>query len=398
VSEREVAIAGVGEARIGRDAGCSSWELHIEAIEAALADAGLELSDVDGLISCPSTIDDHPRHHVLLAEQLGLNALRYMDSSRVGGASSTSAVRDAVNIVRAGIANTVVVSSADTQRNTVGRAQAPAIKMGHYHNLDYELPFGPLIISLYALIAQRWIHEYGWSPEEIAEVAVAQRHNASLHPGAQARSLITVEDVVGSRPITMPLRMLNCSLISDGGAAMVITRGERARAPAYVHGMGSAYSYYFCWNLPDYTDFLRELAATSARTAFGMAGIETADVDLVFAGDPVDLTTLISLEAMGFCGPGESAAFVAGGRTRVGGDLPVNTHGGCLSYAHPGAPGQHLHMIEAVRQLRGECGDRQVSGARIAAVHGNAGVFTSHCTLVLGKDPPRRDRSDIDGA
>ena len=284
----------------------------------------------------------------------------------------------------------VLISCADSQRSTVGRGDTPVIKMAHYHSLDYEIPYGPLIISLYALMAQRWMHEYGWSPEKVAEVAVSQRYNASLHPNAQVRDLISVEDVVTSKPITEPLRLLNCSLISDGGAAMVVTTGERARAlqqkPVYVTGVGNAYSYYFCWNLPDYTDYVRMLAATSADTAFAQAGVDRDDVDLAFVGDPADIATLVGLEGMGFAKPGEAVDFVQDGRIRVGGSLPVNTHGGCLSYAHPGAPGQHLHLIEAVRQLRGGCGDRQVQDAKVAAVHGNAGV--RH--VALHPDPVQR--------
>jgi acetyl-CoA acetyltransferase len=362
MAEVKIAIVGVGEARIGRDAGCSSWELHLEAIDAALDDANLKLSDVDGLISCPSTIDDHARHHVLLAEHLGMPWKRYTDSSRVGGASSTSAVRDAANIIRAGLAHTVVISSADSQRSTVGRADSPAVKMAHYHSADYEIPYGPLIISLYALVAQRWMHEYGWTAEDLAEVAVSQRYNASLHPGAQERELITIEDVLASKPITEPLRLLDCSLISDGGAAMIVTTGERARDlsphPVYIEGMGNAYSYYFCWNLPDYTSYLRMLVETSANDAFKQAGVKRSDIDLAFVGDPADICTLVGLEGMGFAAPGESVGLVRDGGIRIGGVLPTNTHGGCLSYAHPGAPGQHLHLIEAVRQLRGNCGDR----------------------------------------
>ena len=387
MNEPDIAIVGVAEARVGRDASCSSWELHLEAIESALEDAGLELGDCDGLLSCPSTMDDHARHHVLLAEHLGMPAKRYTDSSRVGGASSTSALRDAANIIRAGLAETVIISCADSQRMSVGRADTPVIKMAHYHSLDYEIPFGPLIISLYALVAQRWMHEYGWTPEKVAEVAVSQRYNASLHPNAQARGLITIDDVLNSKPITSPLRMLNCSLISDGGAAIIVTTAERARSlkqkPVYVRGLGNAYSYYFCWNLPDYTNYIRGLVQTSTDAAFRSAGMERSDMDLAFVGDPVDVCTLISLEGMGYCGPGEAVDFVAGGTLRVGGKLPTNTHGGCLSYAHPGAPGQHLHLIEAVRQLRGNCGDRQVLDASAAIVHGNAGVLTSHCTAIL---------------
>jgi acetyl-CoA acetyltransferase len=387
----DVAIVGVGEARIGRDAGCSSWELHLEAISAALDDAGLGFDDIDGLISCPSTIDDHARHHVLLAEQLGLPLKRYTDSSRVGGASSTSAVRDAAAVIRSGAAEVVVISSADTQRNTVGRADTPVIKMAHYHSADYEIPYGPLIISLYALIAQRWMHEYGWTAEDFAEVAVSQRFNASLHPGAQERELITVEDVLASKMISDPLHMLDCSLISDGGAAMIVTTAERAARlatrPVYIRGIGNTYSYYYCWDLPNYTDYFRSMISASADMAYAQADITPADIDLAFVGDPAAPCTLIGLEGLGFAKPGGAPAWAAGGAIRVGGRLPVNTHGGCLSYAHPGAPGQHLHMIEAVRQLRGECDGRQVAGARYAAVHGLAGVITSHCTLILDNEP-----------
>jgi acetyl-CoA acetyltransferase len=359
-----------------------------------LADAGLRLDEVDGLISCPSTIDDHARHHVLLAEHLGLPTKRYTDSSRVGGASSTSAVRDAVAMIAAGMAEVVVISSADTQRNTVGRSDTPAVKMAHYHHADYEIPFGPLIISLYALVTQRWMHEYGWTAEDIAEVAVAQRFNASLHPGAQERSLISVDDVLSSKMISDPLHMLDCSLISDGGAAMVVTSAARAaklnQRPVWVRGMGNTYSYYYCWNLPDYTDYVRDLIVSSASAAYKQAGISPSDIDLAFVGDPAAPCTLIGLEGLGFAARREAPKLVAEGAIRVGGRLPVNTHGGCLSYAHPGAPGQHLHMIEAVRQLRGECGDRQVNNARLAAVHGLAGVLTSHCTLILDNERPSR--------
>lgn len=388
----DIAIVGIGEAGVGRDAGRTSWELHMDAINAALDDAGIGLDEVDGLISCPSTIDDHARHHVLLAEHLGMPFKRYTDSSRVGGASSTSSIRDAANIIRSGLAETVLISCADNQRTSVGRGGSPAIKMAHYHSADYEIPFGPLIISLYALIAQRWLHEYKWDPRDIAEVAVAQRFNASLHPGAQERTPITADDVLNSRSITDPLKMLNCSLISDGGAAVIVTSGEKARKlkkekPVYVRGMGNAYSYYYCWNLPDYTDYLRMLVKTSADDAFQNAGVSRSDIDLAFVGDPVDLCVLVGLEGMGFAEPGHGVDFIRDGAIRVGGKLPVNTHGGCLSYAHPGAPGQHLHLIEAVRQLRGNCGERQVPNASLAAVHGNAGVLTSHCTLILGNEP-----------
>jgi acetyl-CoA acetyltransferase len=387
-----VAVVGIGEARVGRDAGCTPWELHLEAIQAALGDAGIGIEDVDGLISCPSTIGDHARHHVLLAEQLGLPVKAYTDSSRVGGASATAAVRDAVAMIRAGLAEVVVISSADTQRSSVGRRDTPVIKMAHYHHADYEIPFGPLIVSLYALVAQRWMHEYGWTAEDFAEIAVTQRFNASLHPGAQERDLITVADVLSSRPITDPLKMLDCSLISDGGAAMVVTSAARAAAmnqrPVYVRGMGNTYSYYYCWNLPDYTDYFRDMISASASRAYSQAGLSPQDIDLAFVGDPVGPSVLIGLEGLGFAAPGQAPRFAAGGACRVGGRLPVNTHGGCLSYAHPGAPGQHLHVIEAVRQLRGDCGSRQVEGARIAVVHGLAGVITSHCTLVLDNEAP----------
>jgi acetyl-CoA acetyltransferase len=390
VREQQIVIAGVGESRVARGGVANTWNLHLEAVERALEDGHVTLADVDGLISCPSTVDDHPRHHVLLAEHLGMPYKRYTDSSRVGGCSSTSAIRDAVMAIRAGLAEVVLISSADTQRSTL-RNERATVQMGHYHyhSLDYEAPFGPLVMSLYALIVRRWMKEYGWTPEGIAEVAVAQRANAALHPDAQMSTPITVQDVLDSPPISTPLRMLDCSVISDGGAAMVVMTAERARAvganPVEVLGLGNAYSYYFAWNLPDYTNYLRMLVKRSAAAAFKQAGISHAEVDLAFVGDPADFCTPIGLEGMGFAKPGEGLDFVADGRIQVGGALPTNTHGGCLSYAHPGAPGQHLHVIEAVRQLRGECHDRQVANARVAVVHGLAGLLTSHCTVVLGR-------------
>ena len=268
------------------------------------------------------------------------------------------------------------------------------------HSLEFEVPFGAHIPGFYALVAQRHMHEYGTKPEQLAAIAVACRKHASLNPAAQKRDPITVEDVLNSWMISTPLRMLDCSLISDGGGAFIVTTLERARnlrqRPIRLLGAGQAHSYYHMGHLaggvglpPGHkNDFnlTNTLQRVAARDAFGEAGVTPADIDVAEIYDSFTITALMQFEELGFCKKGEAGAFVEGGRTELGGELPVNTHGGLLSFAHPGMPGGIFHLIEGGRQLRHECGPRQVPDTALALVTNVSAVASNHSVCILGRD------------
>jgi acetyl-CoA acetyltransferase len=230
------------------------------------------------------------------------------------------------------------------------------------------------------------MHEYGTRQEQLAEVAVATRKWAGLNPKAFMRDPITIADVLASRWIAEPLHLLDCCLVTDGGGAVVIVSEERsrdlARPPVWILGHGEAHTHLGIASMPDLTT---TPAAMSGHRAFEIAGLRPEEIDVVELYDSFTITVLLTLEALGFCGKGESGAFVSGQRTAPGGDFPMNTNGGGLSYCHPGMYGIFT-MIEAARQLRGECGPRQVEGARLALANGTGGVLSSAATLVLGRD------------
>jgi acetyl-CoA acetyltransferase len=244
----------------------------------------------------------------------------------------------------------------------------------------------PLPVGAYALAASRHMHQYGTTSEQLAEVAVATRRWAELNPRAFMREPITIQDVLASPLITEPLHLLDCCLVTDGGGAVVVAAPERARdlalPPVWILGHGESHSHLTISNMPDLTV---TPARESGGRAFAMAGLSPAEMDVVEIYDSFTITVLLTLESLGFCGPGESGDFVSGQRTAPGGPFPLNTNGGGLSYCHPGMYGIFL-LIEAVRQLRGESGPRQVEGARLAVAHGTGGVLSSGATVVMGRD------------
>ena len=241
----------------------------------------------------------------------------------------------------------------------------------------------------YALAARRHMHEFGTTPEQLAAVAVTMRQHAATNPQAQERAPITVEDVVTSRLVADPLHKLDCCVISDGGAACVVTTAERAadlaRAPVYVLGAAHATTHHM--NMSAMPDLTVTPAAQSGPRAFARAGVSPAEVDVAQLYDSFTITVVLTVEDLGFCAKGEGGAFVADGGLAVGGRLPTNTDGGGLSACHPGMRGMFL-IVEAVRQLRGECGETQVPGAAIAVAHGTGGMLSTGATLVLGGEAP----------
>jgi acetyl-CoA acetyltransferase len=252
---------------------------------------------------------------------------------------------------------------------------------------QFEQVWGlPAPVGSYALAATRHMHQYGTTREQLAEVAVATRKWARLNPKAFMRESISIQDVLDSRPIAEPLCLLDCCLVTDGGGAVVITSAARAsdlgKQPVWILGHGESHSHFTIGSMPDLTV---TPAARSGPAALEMAGVKQGEIDVAELYDSFTITVLLTLESLGFCGPGESGAFVSGQRTAPGGDFPMNTQGGGLSYCHPGMFGIFT-IIEATRQLRGECGERQVKGARLALAHGTGGVLSSGASLVLARD------------
>ena len=249
----------------------------------------------------------------------------------------------------------------------------------------YETIYDPLNpLSSYALVTARHMHEYGTSRENLAEVAVAARRWAQLNPEAQMRDDLTIDDVLNSKMISTPLTVRDCCLVTDGAGAFVLVRADRAKdmpqEPVFVLGNSTAVLNRQISSMHDLTI---TAAQQSGRIAFEMAQVKPSDIDVVELYDAFTINTILFLEDLGFCQKGEGGAFVSGGRIAPGGELPVNTNGGGLSCIHPGMYGVFI-MIEAVKQLRGVCGTRQVAGAELAVVHGNGGTLSSQSTAVLG--------------
>jgi acetyl-CoA acetyltransferase len=323
-------------------------------------------------------------HAEAIAEYLQIFP-RWCMSANAGGGTTFSAIAQAAAAIQAGLCETVLVSMADSLRSGLSRAQAMVTQSSSGHP-EFETPYGATVPGYYALVAQAYLREFGATPEQFAAVAVTHRAHAALHPHAQMREPISVEDVLASRLIADPLRLLDCSLVSDGGAALVLTRAERARdfphAPVILLGAGEAHGHE---HISQAHSLTTSFAKHSGERAYAMAKLGPRDVDVAFVYDCFTPVVLVELEDLGFCKPGEAGAFVAEGRARIGGELPINTHGGLLSQCHPGNPGSMFALTEAVAQLRGAAGARQVAGAEIALLHAQGGILSSHATLLLGR-------------
>ena len=372
------AIVGVAESDIGQvPAGLTPIDLMAQGITRALDDCGLKLSDVDGLF-CATT---QARTSALsLSEYLGIDA-PFIGSTIVGGSSFEYHVAQAQQAIEAGLCTVAVIAYGSTQRST-GRRQASVREIN-----PYETPFKPFLpASAYAMAARRHMYQYGTTREQLAAVAVAARQWAQLNPVAWDRKPLTIEDVLAARPISTPFTVRDCCLSTDGGGAVVVTSADRARslkkAPAYVLGCGQSISHAAISSMPDLT---LTGAKRSGEIAYAMAGLGPKDIDVLALYDAFTINTILFLEDLGFCPKGEGGRFVEGGRIAPKGSLAVNTNGGGLSYCHPGMYGLFL-LIEAVRQIRGECGDRQVAGATTALAHGNGGVLSSQATVILGSE------------
>jgi acetyl-CoA acetyltransferase len=370
------AIVGVAESDLGHVAdGLSVIDLMAQGVQRALDDCGLRLKDIDGVFSATT----QSRLSVLaLCEYLGIDP-PFLGSTIVGGSSFEYHVAHAVGAIEQGLCSVAVIAYGSTQRS-VGRKQASVREIN-----PYESPFKPFMpSSAYALAASRHMHEFGTTRAQLAAVAVAAREWALLNPAAWEKAPLSLDDVLSSRMVSYPFTVRDCCLVTDGGGAVIVTSAERARAlkkkPAYVLGCGQSTTHSSISSMPDLTV---TGALASGKAAYKMAKLGPGDVDAFELYDAFTLNTILFLEDLGLCKKGEGGAFVAGGRIGPKGTLAVNTNGGGLSYCHPGMYGLFL-LIEAVRQLRGECGLRQVKDCDVALAHGNGGVLSSQATVILG--------------
>jgi acetyl-CoA acetyltransferase len=328
-------------------------------------------------------------HSVELAEQLGISP-SWTDSTQAGGASYEMYVEHAASAIAAGLCETVVIVYASTPRGSRKRGGGGIGILATPERLEWETPYGIFLpIGAYGLAASRHMAEYGTKAEHLAQIAVDTRQWASMNDRAYARDPITVDDVMNSGYVAEPLHKLEYCLVTDGAGAIVVTSADRARdlakPPVWVLGAASNHTHSMISQMPDLTT---TAGVQSGARAFAMSGLRPSDIDVAELYDSFTITVLLALEDLGFCTKGEGGPFVADGRLGPGGDFPAQTSGGGLSYTHPGAFGIFL-LVEAVRQLRGECGDRQVAGARTAVAHGCGGVLSAAATVVLGAEEVR---------
>jgi acetyl-CoA acetyltransferase len=369
------AVVGAATFGLGEAPGFEAIELAAKASLLALADAGVPLREVDGLFIC---LPQDMLSTLAFAEYLGVRPT-FSDNNRTGGSAFLTHVETAALALDAGLCDVALIAYGSTQRSASGKLVSALVASVH------ESAYRPLMpIAGYALAASRHMHEFGTTREQLAAVAVAARKWAQLNPEAFARDELTVGQCLASRMVADPLTVRDCCLVTDGAAAIVMTRADRARAlrrpPIYLLGAGSAITHKEIANMPVLTS---TGARESGARAYAQAGLSASEIDMVQLYDAFTINTVLFLEDLGFCAKGEGGPFVADGRIAPGGALPVNTNGGGLSCTHPGMYGLFT-IVEAVRQLRGEAGERQVAGAATALCHGNGGVLSSQATNILG--------------
>ena len=370
------AIVGAAESDIGQvGPGFNVIDLMAQGITRALDDCGLTLKDVDGLVSATTQSRTSPLN---LAEYLGISP-PFIDGTIIGGSSFMFHIQHVMAALQLGLCNVAVIAYGSTQRS-IGRQNASVREIN-----PYETPYRPFLpSSAYALAASRHMHEFGTTREQMAEVAVAARQWALKNPVAWEKNPLTIDEVLGARMVSYPFTVRDICLVTDGGGAIVLVSPERAKSlkkkPVYVLGSGQSITHASITSMPDLT---HTGAIESGAQAYRAAGMRPADIDVLALYDAFTINTILFLEDLGLCPKGEGGRFVASGAIAPGGSLPVNTSGGGLSYCHPGMYGL-LVMIEAVRQVRGECGARQVDGCDVALAHGNGGVLSSQVTVLFG--------------
>jgi acetyl-CoA acetyltransferase len=371
-------ISGVGLTPFGKLPGRTTLDLMSAAAQDALVDAHLERKDVDGLLCGYSTTFPHLMLSTVFVEHFGLRPT-YAHSIQVGGATGFAMVMLAHHLVESGAARNVLVVAGENR--LTGQTRDAAVQtLAQVGHPVYEVPLGATIPAYYALVASRYMHEHGTSEEDLAELAVLMRRHALMHPGAQFREPISAQDVLASKPIAAPLKLLDCCPVSDGGAAFLVTRDPTSGHRVRIIGTGQAHTHQHVSAAPSLTEFG---AKPSVERARGAAGISLDDVRYAAIYDSFTITLTILLEEIGLAPRGQAGQRARAGHFNFDGPLPLNTHGGLLSYGHCGCGGAMAHLVETHHQMTGRAGPRQVKDASLALLHGDGGVLSSHVSLIL---------------
>ena len=377
MKRNSVAVVGAAETtQMGRIPDMSVIGLHADAALNALKDAGLKPTDIDGVATAGAS-------PVELAHYLGITPT-YADGTSVGGCSFMLHVRHAAAAINEGLCNTVLITHGESGRSRVGAGGRFGGGGGSSLSGQFEAPYGPVgPPSMFTIPVLRYMKTNGVTEEDLAMVAVVQREWAALNPRASFKDPITVDDVLNSRMIAWPFRMLMCCLVTDGGGALILTSAERAKdfpqKPVYILGTGESVETPMVSQMEDFNS--SKAFRVSGKKAFDEAGIKHGDVDHLMIYDAFAHLPLYGLEDLGFCKPGEAAGFVRERNTAIGGKLPVNTNGGGLSYMHSGMYGMYA-MQESVRQMRGTA-PAQVKDAKISISHGVGGMFAASGTIIF---------------
>jgi len=371
-------VAGVGLTSYGNHPGRSTLDLMSEAASAALVDAGLERGDVDGLICGYSTTMPHLMLSTLFAEHFGIRP-HYAHAIQLGGATGFAMVMAAHLIIESGAARRILVVAGENRLTGQSRdtSMQTLAQVGHS---NYEVPLGATIPAYYGLVASHYMQQFAMDERDLAQLAVLMRSHAQMHPGAQFRSPIDVNAVLASKPIASPLKLLDCCPVSDGGAAFVISREPTNDRRVRVRSASQAHSHQHITAAPSLSEFG---AAASSREALAGAAVALSDIDYVAIYDSFTITLAILLEEIGLAPRGRAGKYAAEGYFARDGELPLNTHGGLLSYGHCGVAGAMAHLVEAHSQLTGRAGNRQAGSPRLALLHGDGGVLSSHVSMVL---------------
>lgn len=371
-------ITGVGLTPYGKLPGRSTLDLMSEAAGLALADAQLERKDVDGLLCGYSTTFPHLMLSTTFVEHFGLNPT-YAHGIQLGGATGFGMAMLAHHLAESGVARNILVVAGEN-RLTAQSRDAAVQALAQVGHAEYEVPLGPTIPAYYGLVASRYMHEHGTTEADLAELAVLMRRHAGMHPGAQFKDPISVADVLASKPVAAPLKLLDCCPVSDGGAAFVISRDRINDFGVRIIGTGQAHTHQHVTAAPSLTQFG---AGPCVQRALEAAGVALSHATYAAIYDSFTITLTILLEEIGLAPRGQAGRLAREGHFSREGPLPLNTHGGLLSYGHSGCAGAMAHLVETHLQMSGRAGPRQVRDASLALLHGDGGVLSSHVSLVL---------------
>lgn len=375
-------ITGVGGTAFGRHEGQGALDLMAHAAQQALQGAGLQRTDIDGLLCGYATTLPHLMLSTLFCERFSLDP-SYAHSVQLGGATGAAMLMLARELVRSGRCRRVLVVAGENRLS--GQSRDSAIQtLAQVGDPDYEVPNGASVPAYYGLMASRYLHETGTTEADLAEFAVLMRANAARHPGAHLTAPITVADVLASKPIAAPLKLMDCCPISDGAMALVVSAVPGDGPRVAMTGAGQAHRHQ---HLSAMADVMQCGAAVAAQRAFAEAGLGVADIDHLGIYDSFTITLTMLLEEIGFAPRGAAAQRLRHGDFAPDGPLPLNTHGGLLSFGHCGVAGGMAHAVEVFRQMTGQAGARQVARPRHAFVHADGGVMSSHVSLILSQEP-----------